>query len=526
MGALLLAFSMSFIFLGLFTATPFVLALLGVLVFLTVAILATFLYAYIRESLSTERRPPIAGLVLNHLVHFNKLFDYQTAVARKHRTYRMLTPSRSDIYTVDPTNIEHILKTNFLNYGKGDYNLAIMRDLFGDGIFAVDGEKWRHQRKLASYEFSTRVLRDFSTNVFRVNAAKLVSKISVSAVAGEVIDLQDMLMKSALDSIFKVAFGVDLNNLNGIDDFGKRFTKAFDDSNVIVFWRYVDFSWKIKRFLNIGLEASLKQNLKIIDGFIFELIRRKREQMRNGKLDSGKEDILSRFLMESTKDPENMTDQYLRDIILNFIIAGKDSSANTLTWFSYLVCKHPLVQERIAQEVREAAEAHEDSISPEEFSELITEEALNKMQYLHAAITETLRLYPAVPLDGKAPVEDDILPDGYKVKKGDEITYMAYAMGRMTNIWGDDAEEFRPERWLDDDGVFRSESPFKFTAFHAGPRICLGKEFAYRQMKILAALLLKFFKFKRVDERKEAKYRTMFTLQMDEGLHLYAFPRL
>lgn len=92
-------------------------------------------------------------------------------------------------------------------------------------------------------------------------------------------------MKSALDSIFQVAFGVDLNNLNGIDDFGKRFTKAFDDSNVIVFWRYVDFSWKIKRFLNIGLEASLKQNLTIIDGFIFELIRRKREQMRNGKLD-------------------------------------------------------------------------------------------------------------------------------------------------------------------------------------------------------------------------------------------------
>lgn len=102
--------------------------------------------------------------------------------------------------------------------------------------------------------------------------------------------------------------------------------------------------------------------------------------------------------MESKKDPENMTDKYLRDIILNFLIAGKDTSANTLTWFFYLVCKHPLVQERILQEVREATGAHVDSISPEEFAELITEEALNKMQYLHAAITETLRLYPAVPL--------------------------------------------------------------------------------------------------------------------------------
>lgn len=92
-------------------------------------------------------------------------------------------------------------------------------------------------------------------------------------------------MKSTLDSIFKVGFGVDLNNLNDLDEFGKRFTKAFDDSNVVVFLRYVDLSWRIKRFLNIGLEASLKKNLKIINDFIFELIRRKREQMRNEKLD-------------------------------------------------------------------------------------------------------------------------------------------------------------------------------------------------------------------------------------------------
>lgn len=73
---------------------------------------------------------------------------------------------------------------------QGEFHTGLMRDLFGEGIFALDGDKWRHQRKLASYEFSAEVLRDFSTNVFRVSAAKLASKISVSAAAEQMIDLQ------------------------------------------------------------------------------------------------------------------------------------------------------------------------------------------------------------------------------------------------------------------------------------------------------------------------------------------------
>ena len=73
---------------------------------------------------------------------------------------------------------------------QGQYNFDVMRDLFGDGIFAVDGEKWRHQRKLASYEFSTKVLRDFSSSVFRANAAKLASIVSGASTAKEIIDLQ------------------------------------------------------------------------------------------------------------------------------------------------------------------------------------------------------------------------------------------------------------------------------------------------------------------------------------------------
>ena len=107
-----------------------------------------------------------------------------------------------------------------------------------------------------------------------------------------------------------------------------------------------------------------------------------------------KEDILSRFLQ--AKDVE--TDpKYLRDIILNFIIAGKDTTATSLSWFVYMLCKHPDIQEKVAQEVKEAMNLKE-ATNYADFADGVTEEALEKMQYLHAAITETVRLYPALPV--------------------------------------------------------------------------------------------------------------------------------
>ena len=111
-------------------------------------------------------------------------------------------------------------------------------------------------------------------------------------------------------------------------------------------------------------------------------------------MQGAKEDILSRFPIESEKDAENMTDEYLGDIILSFIFAG----ANTLAWFFYMLCKHPLIQEKVVLSYRGETEAALDSRSIDEFVLGLTEAALDRMQYLHAALTETLRLYPAVPV--------------------------------------------------------------------------------------------------------------------------------
>jgi len=92
-------------------------------------------------------------------------------------------------------------------------------------------------------------------------------------------------MKSTLDSIFKVGFGVDLNTLTDSDEVGTRFSKAFDDSSRIVFRRYSDIFWDVKRYFNFGLEAQLKKNIQVIDDFVFQLIRHKRELMKSGAED-------------------------------------------------------------------------------------------------------------------------------------------------------------------------------------------------------------------------------------------------
>uniref|UniRef100_A0A3Q7EKZ2 Cytochrome P450 n=1 Tax=Solanum lycopersicum TaxID=4081 RepID=A0A3Q7EKZ2_SOLLC len=475
---------------------------------------------YAGKSIRNPKYAPVEGNVFHQLLYFNIIYDYQTELAKKTPTFRLLAPEQSEIYTTDSRNIEHILKTNFSKYSKGKRNQEVIMDLFGEGIFAVDGEKWKQQRKLASFEFSARVLRDFSCKVFRKGAAKLVSKVSEFSLANQVFDMQELLMRCSLESIFKVGFGVDLNCLDGSSGDDNEFIKAFDDSNALSYWRYVDPFWKLKRYFNIGSEFLLKKNIKFIQEFVDELIRTRRKQLEMKQDSMDKEDILSRFLVESKKDPEKMTDRYLRDIILNFMLAGKDSTANTLSWFFYVLCKNPLIQIKIVEEIREVIGNNmKDNGSVDDFVASITEEVLEKMHYLHATLTETLRLYPAVPVDGRCADADDVLPDGFHVKKGDGVYYMSYAMGRMPYVWGNDAQDFRPERWLKD-GIFQPESPFKFITFHAGPRLCLGKDFAYRQMKILSMALLHFFRFKSSDDTKEVTYRTMFTLHIKEGLQV------
>lgn len=506
-----------------------------VLVSVSALACSLWIVGYLRSWRRKDVYAPVVGTMLNHAINFERLHDYHTDQAQRYKTFRVVYPTCSYVFTTDPVNVEHILKTNFANYVKGTFNYDIMKDLLGDGIFNVDGDKWRQQSKLASLEFSSKVLRDFSSGVFCNNAVKLANILAHAAKLKLSVEMQDLFMRSSFDSICKVVFGIDINSISSTkSESGPEasFAKAFDVANAMVFHRHMVGSfWKVQRFLNVGSEATLRENIKMVDAFLYRVIHIRMQEMFSAEKENVRPDILSRYIIMSDKDADGkVSDKYLRDVILNFMVAARDTTAIALSWFLYMLCKHPHVQEKLLEEILTTTSVQEDQYSTERddiaiFAQSLTDEALGKMHYLHASLSETLRLYPAIPVDGKYVINEDTLPDGFKLKKGDSLNYLPYAMGRMSYIWGDDAKEFKPERWIQD-GIFQLQSPFKFTAFQAGPRSCLGKDFAYLQMKIVAAVLVRFFKFE-VVKNKEVRYKTMLTLHMNEdGLNVQVTSRL
>jgi len=143
------------------------------------------------------------------------------------------------------------------------------------------------------------------------------------------------------------------------------------------------------------------------------------------------------------------------------------------------------------------------------------------MVYTHASICESMRLYPPVPLELKQVTEDDVWPDGTKLKKGMTIFLHVLAMGRSTELWGSDCEVFRPERWLLKNSStgnwnFIPRDPFTYPVFQAGPRTCLGKEIAFIQIKLVAATILKRFRIVPLDGFSPI-YNSSLTSKMKTG---------
>ncbi|KAK1274375.1 Cytochrome P450 86B1 [Acorus gramineus] len=440
---------------------------------------------------------PVLGMLPSLLLGLRaNMYDWISGVLeRMNGTFVFRGPCLTSLHcvvTADPRNLEHLLKTRFNSFPKGPYFRGTVRDLLGDGIFNADDEDWRRQRRAASLEFHSAEFRKLTAeSLVELVHSRLLRVLEDFSSQCDELDLQDVLLRLTFDNVCMIAFGVDPGCLNpGLPVI--PFAKAFEDATEASVIRFITPTavWKTLRFLDVGSERTLRRSLKRVDEFAYEVIRaREKELLEKTPGAAAKSDLLTAFMKLRDDDGKPFSERFLRDICVNFILAGRDTSSVALAWFFWLLDKNPTVEEKILEEVCRIAGERSDGGDGDLGEVVFRPDEVKRMDYLQAALSEALRLYPSVPVDHKEVVEDEVFPDGTVLKKGTKVIYAMYAMGRMESIWGEDCRDFKPERWLRD-GHFISESAYKFTAFNGGPRLCLGKDFAYYQMKFVAASII------------------------------------
>ncbi|KAK1667765.1 hypothetical protein QYE76_055924 [Lolium multiflorum] len=388
---------------------------------------------------------PIVGTLPHFIKNQHHLLEWSAGIIARCPTHTMFFNFKglglnAGAITANPANVEYIVKSNFQNYPKGEFVFSVIEDLLGHGIFNSDGDQWLSQRKAASYEFSKRSLRNFVVSTVRFEVIeRLLPLLSQAERDGRTLDVQDVLERFTFDNICRVAFNEDPACLTeeGLGVNGPaKFMRALNDAQSIVMARLispVNWAWRIKKLLNMEPERRMREALATIHGYVDRIVHERREKGTAGL--AREDDFLSHFASS-----EEHSEESLRDVVTNFIVAGRDTTSSALTWFFWMVSgRH-------------------------------------------------------------------------------EVSYSSYAMARLEEIWGKDCAEFRPERWLDEEGAFRPVSPFKYTIFHAGPRMCLGKEMAYIQMKSIVACVLERFRLLYIGGDRQPGLVFSLTLRMEGGL--------
>ncbi|PPS02343.1 hypothetical protein GOBAR_AA18319 [Gossypium barbadense] len=338
------------------------------------------------------------------------------------------------VATCDPANAHYVMSSNFDNFPKGP-EYKQMFDILGDGIFNSDLDLWKNQRIAAQGFMRHHLFHQFLLRTSRDKVEMgLMPIIDHAAKHGLVINLEDIFQRFTFDSACILVTGSDPSSLS-LELPQVLFSKAVHDGEQAIFYRHVkprSFT-KLQKWLNIGQEGKYKKASKVVD------------------------DVLSEYICQKRKEVNKLNQQ----------LVSKDG-VDILT--SYITEK--------------------ESTGETKWRLLFNVDEVKNLVYLHGALCEALRLYPPVPFNHKEPVKPDILPSGHPVHPKTKILFSVYSMGRMKSIWGEDCYEFKPERWINERGEIKHESSYKFLSFGAGPRICLGKETSFIQMKAVASALI------------------------------------
>ena len=417
-----------------------------------------------------------------------------------------------------PDILEHVLKTRFEAYPKGAHFNAHLRSLIGGGIFAVDGPQWRRQRQLFAHVFSMRSFREVIARALAEHGAKLDALLDAAASSGAAVDISALVHRFTLDSIARIAFGTDTGCLSAPAGQEIPFQRAFDEAQQHIDRRFFTPGWQVARRVPLLMpgERALERCLVELDAFCLGLIR---ERRATGDW-KARQDVLSRamgMVDEATGaavyPDTDAANRELRDLVISFLIAGRDTTAQALSWSAMLIARHPEVEERISAEARACVDVGAD-FAP-------SHEAITSLRYVRAAFCETLRLYPSVPKDLKEAAEDDTLPDGTFVPRGSLIAYLPFVMGRDETLWKD-AHTFDPERFYSETGEGTLAGPWKWPVFNgAGPRQCLGKELALVEATFVLGLIYRRYSLTPTPGQERLSHRDSLTLPQARGLTVH-----
>lgn len=387
----------------------------------------------------------------------------------------------------------------------------------GNGIINADGDLWKIQRKAGLRFFSNANLKSFIDDVLPPLLYSTKTQLDEAANEHTIVDLQETFLELTTRLFGNVAYDMDIPA-------SLPFSRAFSFASGVIGDRFQNPFYRVKEFIwGAPFRKAVSEVKRFGDSIVSKAVHTRQTAnvaCKNSECPSPLRNNLINSLLDHIDDH-----QVVADAAMNYLSAGRDTTAQSLTWVFYMLMRHPQAQTRVLEELRVFSNGCRDmSLNFDAIQS-------GSMPYAMAVFNESIRLFPPVPVELKECTADSTFPDGTWLPKGSVVMWVPWAMNRSKRIWGDDADEFRPERWLlqgieAQTPTLLNMSAFEFPVFNGGPRACLGKRMAEVLAVYVIADLVWHYSFTEVldkslggcGEGKERLSQNSLTLPMEGGL--------
>jgi cytochrome P450 len=378
--------------------------------------------------------------------------------------------------------------------------------LFG-GVFSANGDVWRRQRRMVMAGFDPAHVKRFYPSLQRV-AERLVQRWQRAADAGTAIDLQADLMRFTVDAVAGLAFGAEVNTLQSDDDvIQKHLNQIFPAVFKRIFAPLPLWRW-FPSAADRALTASVAAVNTAVDGFIVQA--RARLQADPG-LREKPGNLLEAMLVAADEPGSGIDDPQVAGNVLTMLLAGEDTTANTLAWMIHLLWEHPAALARATDEVRRVFASAGADATP---GQPPTLEQLAQLDFVEAVAHEAMRLKPVAPQNSMQALRDTTLGDVH-IPAG-MVVIAVTRRDAVSERHVPNAAAFDPGRWLAEGSPGAAASSAKRISmpFGAGPRICPGRYLALLEIKLAMAVLLSHFDIQQVDTADGQPPREVLQLAM------------